>query len=208
MRRKRVDGSRFDELTQRLASIRLTRGGALRGLAVSAVTLTGIAKVADEASAGKKRRYCACEDENDNECTTERAGKRARRRYLRDHQCSYKGACRGSGSHNPCQAGAPITVNVNVLNLIGNECDDQSDCGGSGSGLECLEVSGIDICVPLEGGGLGAVCSEDSDCATGRCVLLLCTACDTADICGRDDNAQCCFADAECLGGLCLFPEE
>ena len=201
-----MDGKRFDALTLRLASIRLTRGSALRGMGAGALALTGMAKVTEEASA-RKRAYCACEDA-DAECTDESAGRKARKRYIREHPCSYKGECRGSGSHNPCQAGAPITVNVNVLNLIGNECDGQSDCGGSGSGLECVEVLGTDICVPLVGGGLGAVCTDDSDCATGRCVSLLCAECDVADICGRDDNAQCCFADADCLEGLCLFPEE
>jgi hypothetical protein len=46
-----VNGPRFDALTQRFASVRLTRARALRGMAVSALTLTGVVKVADEASA-------------------------------------------------------------------------------------------------------------------------------------------------------------
>ena len=57
-----MDGPRFDALTQRLASVRLTRGSALRGMAVSALTLTGMAKVAEEARAGKKKNYCDCPD--------------------------------------------------------------------------------------------------------------------------------------------------
>jgi hypothetical protein len=185
--------------------MRLTRGSALRGLAVSALTLTGMTTVADVAIAGKKKRYCACEDA-EAECTDERAGRKARRRYIKQHPCSYKGRCRGSGDHNPCQAGAPITVNINVLDLIGIGCDSQSDCGGSGSGLECVGVLGIDICVPILGGGTGDSCNSDDDCATGRCDGGQCAECDTVDICGSGDNAQCCFVDAECLGGLCLFP--
>jgi len=171
-------------------------------MAVSALTLTGVVKVAEEASAAKKP-YCACEDAND-ECSTEFAGKKARKKYIKQHPCAYKGECRGSGSGNPCDgAGVDITVNVNVLDLIGDICGDQDDCGGAGSGLECLGL----ICLPILGGSLGDDCASDDECATGRCQGGECVQCPGLDICGSDDdNAQCCVADATCIAGLCVLP--
>ena len=183
---------------ERLAAIRLTRGSALRGLAVSALTLTGMTRLAEEASAGKKRKYCACEDEND-ECSTERAGRKARRQYLNSHPCAYKGTCRGTGSQNPCEgAGAPITVNVT---LLGDTCTvGGTECGDAEvTGLEC---SATLICVPVD---LGTTCDEDTDCSSGRCTNLLCAAeCPEINVCESGDDAQCCVADATCISGLCV----
>jgi hypothetical protein len=169
-----VDGPRFDALTQRLASIRLTRGSALRGLAASTLTLAGLATVADEASAAKKP-YCACENANSN-CTTEFAGRRARKRYIKQHPCSYKGECRGSGSHNPCEdAAVDIDINVNLLNIL---CPLGTECGDSNvTGLICLN---------------------------GRCRPEDCQ--DIVDLCGPNNNLQCCVADATCVAGVCLLP--
>jgi hypothetical protein len=193
-----VDGPRFDALTQRFASVRLTRARALRGMAVSALTLTGVVKVADEASAAKKP-YCACQDASAT-CTDETAGRKARKKYIKQHPCSYKGACRGeTGTHNPCDgAGAAITVNIN---LLGNSCTvGGGECGEPGvTGLECVGL----ICVPVD---LGDVCAADADCSTGRCAGLVCVDCPVVRVCGDGADAQCCVAEAECVDGLCLLP--
>ena len=191
-----MDGPRFDALTQRLASIRLTRSRALRGITVGALTLAGMATVADEASAGKKKKLCKCPDANAT-CTTDKKSKQGRKRYLKSHPCSYKGKCRGTGTKNPCEgAGAPVTVNTT---LLGAACTvGGTDCG-TGTGLECV----ADVCVPID---LGDICAEDADCSTGRCAGLVCAECPETDICESGDDAQCCVADATCVGGLCVLP--
>jgi hypothetical protein len=182
-----MDGSRFDALTQRLTAIRLTRGNALRGLAAGALTLTGMVKVADEASAGKKP-YCDCPDATA-ECTDVRASKKARKRYLGEHPCSYTGTCRGPGDHNPCKnAGVALDVDVDRLEISctpgGGECGDQNT-----TGLECyFALSGIDF----------GHC-EPSDCIFGG----------ELNVCGTGNDALCCVVGAGCFSpGLCVIARD
>jgi hypothetical protein len=205
-----VDGKRFDALTQRLASIRLSRKGALRGLVGGVVALTGGAAVTDRVAAGKPKPYCACETATST-CTEATGKKKARKRYIQQHPCSYEGPCRGSGSHNPCDgAGAQITVTVNALDLIGVGCTGNRDCGGNNSGLECLDVVGLGlICVPRSGGTIGDPCNADDDCATGRCDEASgeCVNCPEPSRCGSGGNAQCCSLLATCgVLDVCLLP--
>jgi hypothetical protein len=151
-------------------------------MAVSALTLTGMAKVAEEANAGKKKNYCDCPDAEAT-CTNARASRKNRKRYLRDHPCSYKGTCRGSGSHNPCEdAGVNINIDVDLLGLVctlgGDECGN-----ANATGVEC--VLGI--------GGLLGTC-QPTDCS------------DVVKVCGTGNDVQCCVADATCIRGLCVLP--
>jgi hypothetical protein len=184
-----MDGKRFDELTQRLALVRFTRGDALRGMAASALTLagitqgaeTGMAQVTDEARRPRRPRrrvryrYCRCDGPDDN-CSNETGTKRQRQQHVNQSPCSYKGPCKGSGNQNPCEdAGVSIIVDINLLNILcplGNECDPSGV-----TGLICLN---------------------------GRCRPEDCQ--DTVKVCGPINNLQCCVADATCVRGLCVLP--
>jgi hypothetical protein len=189
-----VDGHQFDALTQRLTSTRLTRGGALRGMVAGALTVAGIARVADEASAGKRRKVCHCGDvAGPTACTTEPVGKKQRRAHLRDHQCDYLGACRG----NTACAAAPIIINIDRL---GTACSSNNPCGNN-SGLRCV----ANLCVPID---LGDSCTNDRECSTGRCTGGLCVDClPVADICGAGSTLQCCTVGASCdsVDNVCVL---
>jgi hypothetical protein len=179
-----VDGHQFDALTQRLTSTRLTRGGALRGMVAGALTLAGMARVADDASAGKKKKVCHCGDTPGGTCSTMKVKKGQRRMHLTDHQCDYQGACR---SDITACAAAPIIVNVGRLL---DPCSDNSDCG-SNSGLRCL----LGLCQPLD---FGTTCSNDGECSGGRCAGNVCVGCPIPSICVSDTGAQCCRGSATC----------
>jgi len=185
MRRVQVDGSRFDEFTQRLASIRLTRKAALRGLVGSLAALTSGAAFTDWVEAGKKKPVCHCGDAGSTSCTTERVKKKQRKAHLRDHQCDYLGAC--SSDINACAA-APLLVDNDRL---GDPCSNSNPCGAN-SGLTCDPV--LNICVPID---LGRSCATNGQCSTGQCTLGECADCLT--ICGTTSGTpQCCAVDASC----------
>ena len=86
-----MDGHQVDALTQRLTSIRLTRGGALRGMVAGALTLAGMTRVTDEARAGKKKKVCHCSETAGGTCSTMRVKKSQRNMHLKKHQCDYMG---------------------------------------------------------------------------------------------------------------------
>jgi hypothetical protein len=207
MRRKDVDDRRFDALAQRVASIRLTRGDALRGMAASALTLAGLAQVAsaqvtdERHRPGHRRpvRYCRCDNATET-CTNETGTRKQRNQHVRNNPCSYKGRCKGSGTHNPCEdAGTTITV-INTTLLRADCSTDPGVCGNSAtSGLTCI----AGICLPL----LGEVCAVDGDCSAGECAGGACV-CSLISICESEssDAVQCCVAEAECIGGFCVLP--
>jgi hypothetical protein len=177
-----MDGPRFDELTQRLASIRLSRKRALRGLAAGVAALAGGAAFTDGAKAGKKKPVCHCEAGG--ACTDQRVGKKQRKMHLRDHQCDYLGECR---SDITACAAAPIVVDVDRL---GDPCSNNNPCGAN-SGLRC--VAGF--CVPLD---VGDECTNDGECSTGNCENGECAPCPVLSICGSGSTAQCCTVEANC----------
>jgi hypothetical protein len=184
-RREFVDGHQFDALTRHLTSIRFTRGSALRGMAAGALTLVGMTRVADEASAGKKKKVCHCGDTAGATCSTLAVKKKQRRMHLTEHQCDYMGACR---SNIDACAAAPILVNVGRL---GDSCSTNSDCGAS-SGLECV----ANLCVPLD---LDKTCTNDGECSTGRCEGNVCVLCPEASTCETTTGGtQCCTGLATC----------
>jgi hypothetical protein len=206
-----VDGSRFDEFTQRLVSVRLTRGSALRGLAVSALTLTGMVKLADEASAGKRRRpVCHCPTPGE-PCTTQRLGRKQRNAHLRNDECDYLGKCRSTIS--ACAAfpiapvidpiGQPCSSNTECGNsgglvctagfCVGATCSSNSQCGNSG-GFRCLAGT----CVPID---LGNTCTNNGECSTGQCTGGFCVECTAASLCGTGTSAQCCAIGYHCDTG-------
>lgn len=197
-----MEPDRFDHLAQRLARTRLTRLGALRGLAASAAALTGVAAFADGGDAGRRRRrrkksrnICHCQNATAN-CETQKVSRTERKRHFREDPCDYKGKCRGTGSMNPCDgAGAPVTVNIN---LLGQSCVAGTDCG-NGTGLECV----LGFCVPID---LGDSCNSHDDCSSGRCTNSQCDSCPGIDICGSGNDAQCCLVEADCISDVCVGP--
>ncbi len=180
-----MDGLQFDALTQRLTSIRLTRGSALRGMVAGALTLAGTARVAEEASAGKKKRkVCHCPETAGGTCATAKVKKKQRKMHLKTHQCDYMGACR---SDITACAAAPILVNVA---RIGDSCTSDNQCGND-SGLECV----ADLCVPLD---LDTTCDNNGECSTGRCEGGVCVLCPEASTCVSEAGAQCCTGLSTC----------
>jgi hypothetical protein len=153
-------------------------------MVAGAVTLTGMTQVAEEASAGKKRKVCHCGDVAGGTCTTERVGKKNRKAHLRDHQCDYLGACR---SPTACAA-APITI-INI-DRLGTPCSPSNPCGAN-SGLECV----ANVCVPID---LGDACTNNRECSTGRCTGGVCVDCPLLSICGAGRTLQCCTVEASC----------
>jgi hypothetical protein len=189
-----MDGSRFDALTQRLGSIRLTRKGAVRGLVGGVVALTGGAAFTDGVKAGKKKPICHCGEAGSTSCTDERVSKKQRKAHLRDHQCDYLGACRSD--INACAA-APIVINIDRL---GTPCSNNNPCGAN-SGLRCV----ANICVPID---LGDSCTNDGECSTGRCEGSVCVECPLLSICGTTNTPQCCTVSASCdlTDDVCALP--
>jgi hypothetical protein len=189
-RRNFVDGHQFDALTQRLTSTRLTRGGALRGMVAGALTLAGMARVADDASAGNKKKVCHCETGT---CSTMKVKKSQRRTHLTEHQCDYQGACR---SNITACAAAPILVNTNHLL---DPCSGNGDCGAN-SGLAC--VAGV--CLPLVP---DQTCTNNGECSTGRCEGGVCVQCPLVNICQSETGAQCCAVGFNCdlSTGVCVL---
>jgi len=189
-----VDDSQFDALTQRLASIRLTRKGALRGLVGSVATLAGGAAFAGRVEAGKKKLICHCGDAGPT-CAPLRLKKKQRKSHLRDHQCDYLGACRtGTGGITACAA-APIIVDVGRL---GGSCSPTNPCGAN-SGLRCV----LNICVPIDLGDVGDPCTNNGECSTGRCGGAVdgCIPCPLLSTCGSGTTAQCCAIGYHCDTG-------
>jgi hypothetical protein len=181
-RRKRVDGPQFDALTQRLASIRLSRKRVLRGLVGGAVALTGGVVFTGETEAKKKKSICHCD--TGGACATQKVKKKQRKVHLSEHQCDYMGECQGT--INDCQA-TPIIVNINRL---GDPCSSPDDCGGN-SGLEC--VAGF--CVPID---LSDDCTNNGECSTGRCDGTVCVECPAASFCQTETGPQCCAIGYHC----------
>ena len=100
-----MDGSHFDTLVKALAITPLTRAMALRGLAASAVVLTGL-RLAGEVGAAKKKtrekkvRVCDCPIGDPSGCQTKKVKKSQVQSWLLRHLCSYRGRCQASSL--PC----------------------------------------------------------------------------------------------------------
>ena len=184
-RRKRVDGRQFDALTQRLASIRLSRKRVIRGLVRGAVAVTGVASFTGTGDAGRKRRRSKsiCHCDAGGACTTMKVKRRERKTHLAGHQCDYMGECQGT--INACAA-SPIIINTDRLN---QKCSAADPCGAD-SGLEC--VAGF--CV-LD---LGDDCINNGECSTGRCDGSVCVECPLASVCQTATGAQCCAIGYHC----------
>src|SRR5215207_8435563 len=98
-----MDGTRFDQLIKSIATQRVTRLTALRGLAAGAVAgLTGLSLTADEAGADrkkpKKRKICHRGSDFTILGTTKKLKKPKAQRHLRKDPADYKGACTAAKS--------------------------------------------------------------------------------------------------------------
>jgi hypothetical protein len=187
-----MDGSRFDQLTQRLAAIQLSRKQALRGLVGGVTALTVGTAFTGEAEAGKKKKpICHCDREGT--CTTERMKGKQRKAHLRNDQCDYLGECRSD--IQGCAA-APRSANEDRQ---GTACSNNNPCGAN-SGLTC--VAGI--CLPID---LGASCTNNGECTTGNCENGECALCPLVRVCGDGPTAQCCTVEATChpVDNVCVL---
>jgi hypothetical protein len=193
-----VDGPRFDQLIKHLATTRLTRLSALRGLAAGAVaSLTGLSLLGEDGGAkdkGKrtrKRRICHRTSANDPGVSKKLKAKRARR-HLRKHPFDTKGRCAALPGPAPtpplppgqCQAGQTA---------CGQGCCPNSAplcCGGvGGEALSCW-AAGNTCCSAV--GGTGA-CPGGAQCCAGS-----------------DDAANDAFAQTYCIDAgeeCCPFVE-
>lgn len=89
-----MDDTTFDDLILRLASARLTRATALRGLAAGALgAAAGITTPAEARHRKKKRKsVCLCPTAQAASCTTRKARKKQARK-LASQACNYAGKC-------------------------------------------------------------------------------------------------------------------
>jgi hypothetical protein len=178
-----MDATTFDDLIKRLATTRLTRLTALRGLAMGALaTLTGIGLSAEEAGAKKnhekKVKVCKCPDSNSANCRTDKVKKSQAKKQARK-ACNYRGACRSGVTS--CPTLAPLTA--------GPQCTNNNDCTG---GLVCIRQQ----C---------AACTVDEQCPRNLiCNLAAGTCQDPPPGPGPacETNAQC--GGQVCVGGQCV----
>jgi hypothetical protein len=166
-----MDGPRFDQLIKGIATQRVSRLTALRGLAAGGVAaLTGMSLLAEEAEAAKKKRkVCLCTATS---CQTKRV-KNRKKVIQRNAPCAYKGKCT---SLNPCAA------------RVG--CQTNADCSG---GLACVN----NICVNCTA---DAQCGGGLVCVNGLCqVRVGCSPADNTQ--GSCPAGQICNLQAICVAG-------
>src|SRR5215212_652372 len=98
-----MDGTRFDQLIKSMATQRVSRLTALRGLAAGAVaSLTGVSFLGEEGEAKnnnnneKKRKICHRGNDFSILGTTKKLKKDKAKKHLKKHAADYKGSCTAS----------------------------------------------------------------------------------------------------------------
>jgi hypothetical protein len=170
-----VNPTPFQTLLKRLATTRLTRANALRGLAASAA-LAGVQLAREPGAAKKKRRngktrqVCVCADATTASCRTTTV-KASKAKTLARKRCNSKGPCQGVSG---CAAGgtAPeLTFCVNAADCgtdaEGKMCACRTDATNqrictriSGRFLAtgtCADCQGAEQCTPVVSGGVECV---------------------------------------------------
>jgi hypothetical protein len=198
--RNHMDGTRFDQLIKSIATQRVTRLTALRGLAAGAVaSFTGLSLFGEEGEAkdGKKtRKRKICHRGSDFTIlgTTKRLKKQKARRHLRRDPADYKGACTAAKSGltggTTTTTGAPPNPGV--------QCAVDQDCAG---GLVCR-------------GGRCDFCNNNQECPGDQlCIQGQCRG-GPSDFAGDCENTpEDCPFPLECIetddGGdfFCFLPE-
>jgi hypothetical protein len=155
-----MDGTRFDRLIKTIATQRVSRLTALRGLAAGGVAaLTGMSLVGEEAEAAKKkgsqkkRKACDCQSADPNTCSDKTLSRRRRKKLLRNNLCAYAGRCKSgvSGCQRVgCQIDADCTSGLVCINNI---------CQSRGGGAGCSPPTNIRGSCPE-----GQVCNTFSIC--------------------------------------------
>jgi hypothetical protein len=149
-----MDGTRFDQLIKSLATQRVSRLTALRGLAAGAVaSVTGLSLFGEEGEAKKgkktrKRRICHRTSASDPGVSKKLKAKKAKK-HLKNHPFDTKGRC----------AAAPAPTTTLAPPAPGTQCAVDQDCDG---GLVC------------RGGRCGFCnnnqeCPGDQVCIEGQC---------------------------------------
>jgi hypothetical protein len=150
-----MDGTRFDQLIKSLATQRVSRLTALRGLAAGAVaSVTGLSLFGEEGEAKKgkktrKRRICHRTSASDPGVSKKLKAKKAKK-HLRNHQFDTKGRCGAAPAPAPT-TGAPPNP--------GTQCAVDQDCSG---GLVC-RGGRCDLC------NNNNECPGDQLCIQGQC---------------------------------------
>jgi Cys-rich repeat protein len=181
-----MEGSHFDQLTKRLATQRVTRLTALRGLALGALAaLTGAGLLGEEAGAKNKKgekkiRICHRTSASD-VGVTKRLKKSKAKKELRRHPFDTRGRCSATPAPGP-------------------QCTNNNDCTG---GLVCIGQQ----CVACT---LDAQCPGGQVCISGRCQTPVTPPeCQTNNQCSGGQvcvGGACvaCTLTSQCAGQVCL----
>jgi len=208
-------------MIQRLSTASLTRSTALRGLAASVATLTGVRLTALPGVARKhnnnkkhepKRRVCHCGRNNPQRvgCTTKRLPKEKVKQHLKRHKDDYKGQCVTPPTPSTCvgQSGA---CSADAQCCAGLFCADNITCQPLGScreqTVDCIGdtqcCSGL--CNVGGGGRTGDTCTT---CRTARadCMPGAGNGCCSGLICSAtvpDNENRCCVDNGNPAPGGC-----
>ncbi len=218
-----MNGTKFDQLIKTIATQRVSRLTALRGLAAGAVAgLTRLSLSADEAGAAddKKRRVCVCSSCDPASCDTKKKEKKKVKRILRRNACAYKGKCQAGRAGCVCQTPLPppTTTPTPTTPVPGFSCTSNAECPrfevcfGTSCGpcttyTEC-NANNSEVCINGRCIGTGGpnriACETTEQCesATGS-ALFECY--DTTT--DSDFNNDTCLIDNDCSpaegGGAC-----
>lgn len=152
-----MDGTRFDDLTTRLAAGFSRR----RGLGFLTVLGSGalLTQGGAEAKKHKKKPCPACRKRKKGKC----------KGILPDNTACDGGVCVG-GQCLPCPAGQRLCQGTCIANAT---CCDNSDCPLNGNGRKQVCTDGTCACVPdfeaPPGGCAGIAFCCSNDCVTGLC---------------------------------------
>jgi hypothetical protein len=185
-----MDATTFDQLIKRLATTRLTRLTALRGLAAGGVAaLTGVRLFSEDGRAKKPNRnpqrfkVCLCSPAS---CKTVAKKKEKVKKLLKKNACAYKGKCT---LVNPCVATlTPLTptppppppgFNCTTAGCVGERAGLICDTGTG----QCVNCTSYTQCGSVTGAGARA-------CLAGLC-----------------RGGEACTSDPQCFNPLfCLNP--
>ena len=212
-----MDGSRFDTLVKALATTRLTRSHALRGLAASAAALAGVRLTAERGTAKKNNkqeiRICVCADANPSTCKTQKKEKAKAKKTLRRNPCAYRGRCLNgvsgcAGSLTGPQGPAGPPGPGAVLGVCPAPCPTCETCNPATG--ECA----VD---PGRNGQAGTGCAAPNVCCNGTCCVGVhqCNIAGTCATCAQVCDANCTLCvnlaqgGTRCAGGIgspCAVP--
>jgi len=189
-----LDANRFDALTKRLLTTRLTRVHTLRGIAAAGIAaMIGGRRALEESAAKKhKRTFCHCSASPTN-CQTKKKAKKQVKRHLQNHPCDYKGRCQAT---NPRCPGKPCT---SITDCSGGQACVSGFCGTCTNGNQCAAGQGCNA-------GVCGPCTALNQCASG----LICT---VGGICVPPPGANCtgnpaiCQAPLVCVANICVLPD-